>query len=79
MGPFISQSEADIRKWARFIRKWNRYYKVRQELLQIGTSYNWVIAKWGRYYKVGQLYYKVEQLLQRRPVHLLNTRANGHP
>ena len=55
-----------------------------QELLQSGAgnllqSGSIVIAKWARYYYVGQLYYKVELLLQKKLVHLRDTRTNGDP
>ena len=45
-------------------------------LLQRGSIF---IAKWGRYYRVGQLYCKVGQILQKRPVHLRDTRTNRDP
>ena len=49
------------------------YYKVRQLLLQSGTSYlitRWdnFITKWDGYYKVRQFYYKVRRVLQNGPV-----------
>ena len=67
------------------------HYKVGQ-VLQIGAR---AITKWRRlfitkwvnryckvgyrYYQVGRLYCKVGQLLQKRPVHLRDTRTNGNP
>ena len=59
-----------------------RYYKVGQELLQswagnLSQTGSIVIEKWARYYKMGQIYYKVGQSLQRRPLHLRDTKANG--
>ena len=59
---------------------WND--KVGQELLQswagnLPQTGSIVIAKWARYYKMGQIYCKVGQSLQRRPLHLRDTRTNG--
>ena len=66
-----------ITKCGKYYKVGKFYYKVGRELLQHGAGDLLqirliVIAKWGRYYKVGKL-------LQRRPVHLCDTRTNGDP
>ena len=50
-------------------------YKVDHSLLPSDVG----IIKWGNFIKKWARYYKMEQLLQKRPVHLRDTRTNGDP
>ena len=82
-GAMIMKQRSIYYKNARFITKWDRYYKLGQELLQSGAGYllqsGSIVIVTLYTYQVGRLYCKVGQLLQKRPVHLRDTRANGNP
>ena len=71
-------------KKGRFVTKWDSSYKLGQELLPSGAGNLFqcgsvFIVTCSRYYSVGQLYPKIEQLLQKRPVYLRDAKGNGNP
>ena len=73
-----------ITKTGRFVIKWDSSYKLGQELLPSGAGNLFqcgsvFIVTWSRYYSVGQLYSKIEQLLQKRPVYLRDAKENENP
>ena len=81
VGDEISQSAAGkllqicaniITKLGSYLTKWGiSYFKVGQSLLQSGTG----IIKWGNFITEWGRYYKVGQLLKRRPAHLRENRT----